>query len=465
MNTTLTKAAECIAAIVAREADYADLYMQSGTSRTIFFEDGKMDTISSSIGDGTGVRVVKGGSTIYAHTIGAGASSVAGALSEAASLSGIGLPIPDERGEAPLFDFQGAAARAAPLDSSFFHELDRSLRKECSLVEQVTMRFRTSAKAVLIVKGDGTVVRDDRAYTSFAVQVVVGRGGDLQTGYEARSLLSNASDFWSGSCSEDAAEIAHEALKRALLLLDAKPCPAGNMMVLMDGGAGGTMIHEACGHGMEADIVQKDFSVYRDRIGELVTSPLVTIVDDATLPGRYGSYRFDDEGTPAGRTVLVENGVLKNYLTDILSSRAGNLPLSGNGRRESYQRQPIPRMSNTFIIPGVTERGEMLDRVRRGLLVSKMGGGEVNPTSGDFVFYVSEGYLIENGKIGPAVKGATLTGNGPEALRKIIAVGDELYLDHGTCGKSGQSVPVTDGQPTLLIEGLTVGGCDTNDGC
>ena len=248
-------------------------------------------------------------------------------------------------------------------------------------------------------------------------------------------------------------------------MLDAKPCPAGNMMVLMDGSAGGTMIHEACGHGLEADIIQKDFSVYRDRIGELVASPLVTIVDDATLPGRYGSYRFDDEGTPAGRTVLVEDGVLKNYLTDILSARVGRLPLSGNGRRESYQYQPIPRMSNTFITPGKTERGEMLDRVKRGLLVSKMGGGEVNPTSGDFVFYVSEGYLIENGKVGSAVKGATLTGNGPDALRKIVAVGRELYLDHGTCGKSGQGVPVTDGQPTLLIEDLTVGGCDTDDGC
>lgn len=463
MNSILTDVSACIADMAGEKADYADLFLQSGASHTILFEDGKMDTISSSIGDGTGVRVVKGENTTYAHSIGTDVSSVIRVLGEAASLAGIEQAVPGVGGDEPLFEFSGSPAASAALDSGFFHDLDRALRNESSFVKQAAFRFRTSVKSVLIVRGDGSVARDDRMYTSFAVQVVVGRDGDLQTGYEARSLLSGADDFWLGSCSEDAAEIAQSALQRALLMLDAKPCPAGNMSVLMDGLAGGTMIHEACGHGLEADIIQKDFSAYRDRIGELVANPLVTIVDDATLPGRYGSYRFDDEGTPARRTVLVENGVLKNYLTDILSARIGNLPLSGNGRRESYRYQPIPRMSNTFITPGETERGEMLERIKRGLLVAKMGGGEVNPTSGDYVFYVSEGYLIENGKVGPAVKGATLTGNGPESLLKIVAVGRELHLDQGTCGKSGQGVPVTDGQPTLLIEDLIVGGCDTNN--
>lgn len=464
MNSILTDASACIADITGKKADYADLYLQSGASHTILFEDGKMDTVSSSIGDGTGVRVVNGENTTYAHTIGTGASDVIGVLEEAASLAGIELTAPRAGGNEPLLDFSEPAEISPSLDSAFFHDLDRALRSESSFVKQATFRFRTSVKSILIVRGDGSIVRDDRKYTSFAVQVVAGREGDLQTGYEARSLLAGADGFWSGSCSDDATQIARCALQRALLMLDAKPCPAGNMSVLMDGSAGGTMIHEACGHGLEADIIQKDFSAYRDRIGELVANPLVTILDDATLPGRYGSYLYDDEGTPAKRTVLVENGVLKNYLTDILSARVGNLPLSGNGRRESYRYQPIPRMSNTFIAPGETERGEMLERIKRGLLVAKMGGGEVNPTSGDFVFYVSEGYLIENGKVGPAVKGATLTGNGPESLHKIIAVGRDLYLDQGTCGKSGQGVPVTDGQPTLLIEDLTVGGSDTNDG-
>ena len=225
------------------------------------------------------------------------------------------------------------------------------------------------------------------------------------------------------------------------------------------------MIHEACGHGLEADIIRKDYSVYRDRIGELVANPLVTIVDDATLEGRYGSYLFDDEGTPARRTVLVEDGVLKGYMTDILSARMAGLPLTGNGRRESYRHQPLPRMSNTFITAGNGKRDEMIAGMKRGLLVSRMGGGEVNPTSGDFVFYVTEGYLVEDGRVGAPVRGATLTGNGPESLRNISAVGETLVLEPGTCGKSGQGVPVTDGQPTLLIDNLIVGGCDTGDGC
>jgi TldD protein len=254
-----------------------------------------------------------------------------------------------------------------------------------------------------------------------------------------------------------------KALSRGILMLDAVPCPAGGMIVLLAGTAGGTMIHEACGHGLEADIIQKDFSVYRGRIGEIVASPLVTIIDDATIPGRYGSYEYDDEGTPARRNVLVEDGELKNYMSDILSARTGNLPITGNGRRESYMHPPLPRMSNTYISAGQSEFGELLEGMDSGILVKKMGGGEVNPTSGDFVFYVSEGYLVENGRVGPAVKGATLTGNGPDALMNIIGVGRELVLDAGTCGKSGQAVPVTDGQPTLLIKGLTVGGSDTGD--
>jgi TldD protein len=279
-------------------------------------------------------------------------------------------------------------------------------------------------------------------------------------------MLSPVDGFWSDSFGEggcSAGEIAMRALSRGILMLDAVPCPAGTMTVLLAGSAGGTMIHEACGHGLEADIIQKDFSVYRDRMGELVASPLVTIVDDATMPGRYGSYKYDDEGTPAQRTVLVRDGVLESYMSDILSARLGGLPVTGNGRRESYIHPPLPRMSNTFITAGESGYEELLAGMDSGILVKKMGGGEVNPTSGDFVFYVSEGYLVGGGRAGAAVKGATLTGNGPEALKNIVGVGRELVLDPGTCGKSGQGVPVTDGQPTLLIRDLTVGGSDTGD--
>lgn len=458
-SKALTNIQESIAAISGKKADYADLYMQSGVSHTILFEDGRMDTLSSSQSDGLGVRVLKGDNTMYAHTMGTTVSAAGKALSEAAELSGIDIRLPDGEGDSLL---NGPVMSLPALDAGFFHSLDKTLRGECSCLRQLTLRYRTSMKSVLIVKGDGSVVRDKRAYTSFAAQAVVERDGLLQTGYEVRSLLSGVERFWEDACAED---VARAALERGLLMLDSVPCPAGNMMVLLDGTAGGTMIHEACGHGLEADIIQKDYSVYRDQIGKAVASPLITIIDDATVPGRYGSYLYDDEGTPAQRTVLVENGVLKHYMTDILSARMGDLPLTGNGRRESYQHQPLPRMSNTFISPGSGNRDDMLSQVEKGILVKKMGGGEVNPTSGDFVFYVSEGYMIEKGKIGPSIRGATLTGNGPEVLNNIVAIGSDLFLDPGTCGKSGQGVPVTDGQPTLLIKDLTVGGCDTGDGC
>jgi TldD protein len=441
----------------SRKAGYADLYLQTGASHSILFEDGRMDTLSSSEFDGLGARVIRGENTVYSHRMGTSASDAAAALSEALGDAGLDALNHKIGGGEPLLK---ASAKVPPPDVSFFRGLDRKLRSECSFLRQVTLRLRTSVKSVLIVKGDGSIAKDRREYTTFAVHVALEADGALETGYEARSLLCGLDDFWRGG---DAEEIAGKALYRGLLMLNASPCPAGSMMVLMDGTAGGTMIHEACGHGLEADIIQKDSSSFRGRIGEQVASPLVTLIDDATTPGMYGSYKFDDEGTPAQRTVLISDGVLKSYMTDILSSRIGNLPLTGNGRRESYQHQPMPRMSNTFVEPGESTFSEMLDGIGRGLLVRKMGGGEVNPTSGDFVFYVSEGYLIEKGKIGRAVKGATLTGNGPEALKGIVSVGRELVLDPGTCGKSAQSVPVTDGQPTILINNLTVGGSDTGD--
>jgi TldD protein len=464
-SSVLSNIRDIIAGVTGSKADYADVYMQSGVSHSILFEEGRMDTLSSSQSDGMGARVVRGDNTAYAHTLGTTAASAARAMDEVSGLSGVDIKCPGESGGEPLLELMTSAPS---LDPGFFHDLDRSLRAECSWLRQVTFRYRTSRKSVLIVRGDGSIARDSRKYTTFAASVVLDRDGELQTGYEARSLTADVGEFWSGVGGEAArlpGDIAMGALARGLLMLDAVPCPAGGMMVLMDGSAGGTMIHEACGHGMEADIVQKDYSVYRDRIGELVASPLVTIVDDATLPGLYGSYCCDDEGTTARRNVLVENGVLKSYMTDILSAKMGNLPATGNGRRESYQHNPVPRMSNTYITKGADERGELLSRVKRGLLVKKMGGGEVNPTSGDFVFFVSEGYLVADGRVGPAVKGATLIGNGPEALRNIVGVGSELFFDPGTCGKAGQGVPVSDGQPSILINNLTVGGSDVGDGC
>jgi len=443
-----------------RGADYADLYAAKGTSHSVKYEDGRMDTLSSSQYEGLGVRVVIGENSVYSHTMGTEMSDVNSAIKEASDMSGFAIK-PCGGGSI----FEGADCPLPLPDKDFLRELDASLRSECGFLKQTTFRYRASRKFILIVRGDGSLAEEERFYTSFAVYVVVSRGDSVETGYESRSLKIGMGDFWADSweCPDSPHSIAHAALNRAVMMLGARQCPAGNMTVLLDGRAGGAMIHEACGHGLEADIVQKDFSTFRDKIGERVAAPIVTIVDDATLPGMWGSYSFDDEGTPAARNVLVENGVLKSYMTDIISARRGGIPITGNGRRESYRDLPMPRMSNTFITPGDSSFDDMLSGIGRGLLVKKMGGGEVNPTSGDFVFQVTEGYLVENGRAGPLVKGATLAGNGPEALMNIAAVGRDLTLDPGTCGKSGQGVPVTDGQPSILIDNLTVGGSDAEN--
>jgi TldD protein len=440
-------------------ADYADLYAAKKVSHNVRYDDGRMDTLSSSRSEGLGVRLIMGDNSVFAHTGGTKFSDVFGAVSKAADMADLASPKRIRDGEM----MTGVDLPLPSLDVSFMGELDRRLRSECKYLKQVAFSFSTSKKAVLIVRGDGGISRDEHVYTTFRAFLVLEKDGCMETGFEARSLTCGADVFWASPDGEEPATpegVARAAMERGLKLLDAVPCPAGRMTVLLDGASGGAMIHEACGHGLEADIVYKDYSTFRDKIGRQVACPNVTIVDDATLPGRWGSYACDDEGAPAARTVLVENGVLKRYMTDILSAKIWDLPRTGNGRRQSYGDLPIPRMSNTFVAPGDRCFDDLLYGMGDGFLVRKMGGGEVNPTSGDFVFQVTEGYMVRDGKIGPIVKGATLEGNGPEALLNIEAVGSDLKLDPGTCGKSGQGVPVTDGQPSLLIKNLTVGGSD-----
>lgn len=235
------------------------------------------------------------------------------------------------------------------------------------------------------------------------------------------------------------------------------------MPVVMAGEAGGTMVHEACGHGLEADLEQRGLSVYTGKKGQQVASELVTVVDDATLPNRYGSYRFDDEGVPSRKVTLIENGILTDYLYDHLTATKENRESNGHGRRESYQHKPLPRMGNTYIAPGKEDPEKIIKDYKTGLLVKKMGGGQVNTTTGDFVFDVAEGYLIKDGEVGPMVRGATLTGNGPEVLRMVERVGSDLGFTIGTCGKDGQGAPVSDAQPTMAIKELIVGGTAHGD--
>lgn len=314
--------------------------------------------------------------------------------------------------------------------------------------------YRDSRTNTQIANSLGEFIENARTGTLLVTQVVAADDGQIQTGYEPLGRFQGFEIFRERSPEE----IALAAARRATMMLAARKAPGGLMPVVLSSEAGGTMVHEAIGHGLEADLAQSGMSVYTGKVGTQVASPLVTVIDDATIPNARGSFSFDDEGTPAQQTVLVENGILKGYLYDRLSAMKDGCASTGNGRRESYHAKPIVRMTNTMIAPGTTPPNEIVSGVERGLFVRKMGGGQVNTVNGDFVFEVSEGYLIENGTVGEPVRGATLTGNGPEVLQKIVQVGSDLGFGIGTCGKDGQGVPVSDAQPTLLISEITVGG-------
>jgi TldD protein len=317
--------------------------------------------------------------------------------------------------------------------------------------------YRESRQQVVIANSDGAMVEDDRLYLTALVHVVAADGDVIQTGYEPVGGLAGM-ELLDAYPLTKAAET---AARRAVMMLSARKAPAGRMPVVLSSEAGGTMIHEAVGHGLEADLAQSGLSVYSNRIGDRIASPLITVVDDATLESKRGSFRFDDEGTDAERTILVDKGILKTFMYDRLTAIKDGTTSTGNGRRESYKNRPIPRMTNTMITPGESDPGEILRTTPEGLFVKKMGGGQVNTVNGDFVFEVSEGYLIENGSIGEPVRGATLTGNGPHVLMSIDRVGSDLGFSIGTCGKDGQGSPVSDAQPTLRIPDITVGGIVT----
>jgi TldD protein len=307
---------------------------------------------------------------------------------------------------------------------------------------------------VLIANSEGLYARDEQARTRFSVSCVATGDTGLQTGFEtaARTLGFELFDEVSVE------ELAHLAANRAVSKLSARPAPSGELPVVLAGGSGGILFHEACGHGLEADHIVKDASVYVGQIGEQVASALVTLVDDGTVGGEWGNYTVDDEGKAAARNVLIENGVLTDYLWDWLRARKEGRPSSGNGRRQSYQHLPMVRMTNTFLLAGKENPDELVAQTPKGVYVAKLGGGQVNTATGDFVFGTSEAYLIEDGKITSPLRDANLIGNGPEVLRRIDAVADDFAMMPGTCGKDGQSVPVGCGQATLRIGGITIGG-------
>jgi TldD protein len=331
---------------------------------------------------------------------------------------------------------------------------DAAARSYDERIFQATVLYRDLVRELWVANSEGVFDGDQQTHSVLYV-IAVGKEGELiQTGMKAVAETKGFELFEE----ETPEEVAEEAARRAIVQLEARPAPAGTFAVVLSSEAGGTMIHEACGHGLEGDFVKRGLSVYAGKVGERVASELITIVDDGTLPNKRGTSKMDDEGHPTQRVVLIEDGMLKGYLHSRKSALETGLPRTGNGRRSSFRHLPIPRMCNTFVAPGKTPPEEIVASLEDGILVKQIGGGQVDPVSGHFVFQVMEAYLIRDGQMGEPIRGATLTGNGPQVLEEVDMVGDDLGFAVGTCGKDGQGVPVSDAQPTLRLPSIVVGG-------
>ncbi len=449
---------EDIAAILRialrKGGDFADLYVTETENGVIGSEEGRIQRFYSGESSGAGLRILKGDFSAYFHTSDLSIQSLKELAAKAgeAVKGGVFAEVP--KSLTPQYDGEASPElelKALGQTMRQVNEYGRSLAPE---IKQVVLSCSLGRKNTLIGNSQGRFVMNSHRRQRFFVKVIGEKDGQLQTAIATLGDTCTTTP-WDAPTLE--AKVA-EAANRVLLLLGAKPAPSGPMTVILSSTAGGTMVHEACGHGLEGDHIAKGLSVYGGKLGKTVASPKITVIDDATLAGKYGSYTLDDEGEPGRKNVLIEGGVLRQYMYDIRSARLAGCESTGNGRRESYRCVPQVRMSNTYIAPGQDQPEAILADTHRGLFVKKMGGGQVNTANGDFVFEVSEGYIIENGKLTYPVKNATLIGNGPKVLNSVFAVGSDLGFAIGTCGKGGQSVPVGDAQPTLGLTDVIVGG-------
>lgn len=448
---------QALARALASGGDFAEIFLECRRISSIGLEAGRIEKVHSGLDQGAGIRLLAGDSSIYVYTNDISPSGLLKAATDAnmalkQKLTDVRLPALTEEGPAQKQPHNNVIEIDQVVE--LLTKADAEARSVGDEIKQVLVRYRSSDQRVQIANSLGKMVADSRSRTTLIIHIVAAKGDIVQTGYESLGSCNDNAIF----TEDKVLELAVSSAQRASMLLSAKPAPTGRMPVVLAGEAGGTMIHEACGHGLEADIVGKDMSVYAGKSGQRVASELITVIDDPTLPGKYGTYSYDDEGTPAQETVLIDNGILKTYMYDLKWARRQGIESTGNGRRQSFQFSPIPRMSNTYLAPGETAPEEIVASTKRGLLVKRMGGGQVNPTTGDFVFEVAEGYVIENGRPTYPVRGATLTGNGPKVLLAVDMVGTDLGFAIGTCGKDGQGVPVSDAQPTIRIPELVVGG-------
>ena len=458
-----TDMARALGEIFTHKVDYADLYFQYTRSEGWSLEEGIVKTGSFSIGQGVGVRAIAGEKTAFAYSDSLSPDAL---LSSARAVRSIGrqgagkvkvnASVDPAAGQSLYPGIDPLLTLSAAEKVGLLERLESMARARDPHVIQVMAGLGAEYDVILVAGSDGRLAADVRPLVRLSLTVIAERGGRREMGHAGgggRSGLAYFTDDVLRGCVE-------HAVHEALVNLDARPAPAGEMTVVLGSGWPGILLHEAVGHGLEGDFNRKGSSVFAGRIGERVAAKGVTVIDDGTLPDRRGSLNVDDEGNPTQRNVLIEDGILRGYMQDTMNARLMKTAATGNGRRESFAHLPMPRMTNTYMLAGATPPEEIIASVDRGLYAVNFGGGQVDITSGKFVFSASEAYMIENGKISYPVKGATLIGNGPDAMTRVSLIGNDLRLDSGvgTCGKEGQSVPVGVGMPTIRMDGLTVGG-------
>ena len=452
------------ASIMTHDVDYADLYFQYSRSEAWSLEEGIVKSGSFNIDEGFGARAISGEKTAFAYSDDISPLALGDAASAVRAIAAAGqkrkTKVPATRnmvGHALYVPHDPLASLDATAKVKLLERLEAYARAEDPRVTQVMAHIAGEYEVVLIAGSDGRLAADIRPLVRVSITVFVEDAGGKRE--QGSSGGGGRTDY--GFFTDDVLRrYAHEAVHQAVVNLDAKPAPAGTMTVVLGSGWPGILLHEAVGHGLEGDFNRKGSSTFSGRVGTRVAAKGVTVIDDGTIPDRRGSLNIDDEGNPTQRTVLIEDGILKGYMQDSLNARLMGVAPTGNGRRESFAHLPLPRMTNTMMLAGDKSVEEIIKSVKKGVYAVNFGGGQVDITSGKFVFSMSEAYMIENGKVTYPVKGATLIGNGPEAMQRVSMIGNDLQLDPGvgTCGKDGQSVPVGVGQPTLRIDGLTVGG-------
>lgn len=441
-------------------ADLSEIFVEKRTSNALRLEGSRVEDISSGYEEGAGVRVIAGDRATYAYTnVLSEEALIEAARAAAAGVSGSGGRVADLTRVRPgaTNTVERPPADVPPEDKvAALTAADEAARAAGDEISQVIASYADVHQEVLIAASDGLLASDDRTRVRMAVQVIASRNGTITTGFDAPGH-SGGFELLDVRAPRD---IASKAATKALKMLDARPCPAGQFPVVLAPGTGGVLIHEACGHGLEGDTIVKDASVYANRRGERFGADFVTIVDDGSDAGAWGSFGVDDEGTPAQRTVLFDQGVLVGELRDRRSALRLGRPPSGNGRRQSYAHLPVVRMTNTYLLPGIDDAAAIIASVKEGVYAGTFAGGEVNPATGNFVFGMSEAYWISNGEIAYPIKGGTLIGNGPEVLGAIDAIATDFGRTEGVCGKDGQHAPVTNGMATVLLRKLTVGGTE-----